>query len=346
MWSDPVPLRDVVRAAIAETEDLDRVVFAVDERVQVVGRCVADVTHLLAELVENAVRFSPPDTAVTVRARHDLRRDGGYLLTIEDWGVGMPADDLARANTQLSEPHEIDLTVTQRLGLHVVARLAARHEIEVSLGSTPGSGITAVVTLPPALFAELATATVQTQSIPHQRHYVGGPASGIVTDLDDGSEQQRSGWIEPVSMVSSPTGRRAAHPTGTNGVRPQPTPRVEPPTETELVPFGVLAPPSQRNDWRGWWDGPRAPRPDPAPPSAPAVEQHTAVVDVPEPRPQTGPPTLRRRVPQSHLAPELRHEPDDMAPPPVHAGTAEALSRYQASRQAAQADAERVDGRS
>jgi signal transduction histidine kinase len=346
MWSEPVPLRDVVRAAIAETEDLDRVVFAVDERVQVVGRCVADTTHLLAELVENAVRFSPPDTAVTVRARHDLRRDGGYLLTIEDWGVGMPPDDLARANTQLSEPHEIDLNVTQRLGLHVVARLAARHGIEVSLGSTPGSGITAVVSLPPELFAEPATAAAPTQSIPHQRHYVGGPASGIVSDVEDSSEQQRSGWIEPVSMVASPTGRRAARPTGPTNGRPQPTRRVEPPVDAEPVPFGVLSPPSQRNDWRGWWDGPRTPRPGPAAPAAPAVEQHTAVVDVPEPRPQTGQPTLRRRVPQSHLAPELRHEPDEMAPPQVHAGTADALSRYQASRQAAQADAERVEGRS
>ena len=139
-WSAPVPLRDVVRAAIAETEDLDRVVFAVDDRIAVSGGAVADLTHLLAELTENAVRFSPPDTAVTIRARPDRRDEGGYLLTIEDWGVGMPPDDLAAANELLASPREVDLAVAQRLGFHVVARLAARHGIGVSLGHTPGSG--------------------------------------------------------------------------------------------------------------------------------------------------------------------------------------------------------------
>ena len=351
MWSEPVPLRDVVRAAIAETEDLDRVVFAVDERVQIIGRCVADTTHLLAELVENAVRFSPPDTAVTVRARHDLRREGGHLLTIEDWGVGMPPEDLARANTQLAEPHEIDLNVTQRLGLHVVARLAARHGIDVSLGTTPGSGITAVVALPPALFAEAPATADPAPAIPRQRHYAGGPAIGVDAEHDSGS--QRQGWIEPVPMVGSLPGRRPASPTGSvaNGARPRPTREVELPPDAQFVPFGVLPTPSQRNDWRGWWDGPRTGRSGPvAPPMsvappAPAVEQRIPTVDVPEPRIQTEQPTLRRRVPQSHLAPELRHETEDMSPPQVHAGAADALSRYQASRQAAQADAERVEGR-
>src|SRR6185295_19369028 len=78
-WSAPVALRDVVRAAIAETEDLDRVVFAVDERVSVAGGLVADLTHLLAELTENAVRFSPPETVVTIRARPNRREEGGHL---------------------------------------------------------------------------------------------------------------------------------------------------------------------------------------------------------------------------------------------------------------------------
>src|SRR5918999_3192143 len=152
-WSAPVPLRDVVRAAIAETEDLDRVVFAVDERISVAGHAVADLTHLLAELTENAVRFSPPDTAVTIRARPDRRDEGGYLLTVEDWGVGMPPDDLAAANELLASPVEVDLAVAQRLGFHVVSRLAARHGIAVSLGKTPGSGVTAVVALPAELFS-------------------------------------------------------------------------------------------------------------------------------------------------------------------------------------------------
>ncbi|MGE3286628.1 MAG: sensor histidine kinase [Pseudonocardia sp.] len=160
MWREPVPLRDVVRAAIAETEDLERVAFTIDEHAAVAGNTVTDLTHLLAELTENAVRFSPPDTVVTIRTRRaTARRPDGVLLTIEDWGVGMPPDELAAANALLSKPAEVDLSVAQRLGFHVVARLAARHGIAVSLDTTPGSGITAVVHLPQALLEEPRGAT-------------------------------------------------------------------------------------------------------------------------------------------------------------------------------------------
>ena len=152
VWSQPVPLRDVVRAAIAETEDLDRVAFEIPEGPLVDGASVTDLTHLLAELTENAVRFSPPDMAVTVRGRRDPRGGQGQLLTVEDWGVGMEEADLAAANALLADPPEIDLSVSKRLGFHVVARLAARHGIRVVLSPTPGSGITASVALPGSLF--------------------------------------------------------------------------------------------------------------------------------------------------------------------------------------------------
>ena len=158
-WSEPVRLRDVLRAAIAETENLERVVFVVDEQSAVVGHAVTDLTHLLAELTENAVRFSPPDTTVTVRSRPDRGRPGGRTITIEDWGLGMPADQIGAANALFTAPPEIDLSVSQRLGFHVVARLAARHGIKVSLSATPGSGTTALVTLPPSLFAPLHPTT-------------------------------------------------------------------------------------------------------------------------------------------------------------------------------------------
>ena len=154
-WGEPVPLRDVLRAAIAETENLERVVFVVDEQSAVVGHTVTDLTHLLAELTENAVRFSPPDTTVTVRSRPDRARPGGRLITIEDWGLGMPADKIEEANALLAAPPDVDLGVSQRLGFHVVARLAARHGIKVGLSVTPGSGTTALVSVPPSLFAPL-----------------------------------------------------------------------------------------------------------------------------------------------------------------------------------------------
>jgi signal transduction histidine kinase len=153
-WGRPVPLVDVVRAAIAETEDLDRVVFAVDELLAVFGNAVADLTHLVAELVENAVHFSPPEASVIIRTRPYLQTPGAHVLTVEDWGVGMRPEDMAAANELLATPVDVDLSVSQRLGLHVVARLAQRHAIHVSLTPTPGCGVTAAVVLPPSLFAD------------------------------------------------------------------------------------------------------------------------------------------------------------------------------------------------
>jgi signal transduction histidine kinase len=152
-WGGSVLLVDVVRAAIAEIEELDRVDFSVDESLAVSGRAVADATHLLAELIENAVHFSPPGLSVMIRTRPYLPSPGAHVLTIEDWGVGMSAGDLADANDLLRRPREVDLATSQRLGLHVVARLASRYGILCSVESTPGGGVTAVVVLPAELFA-------------------------------------------------------------------------------------------------------------------------------------------------------------------------------------------------
>ena len=115
-WGGSVLLVDVVRAAIAEIEELDRVDFSVDEALQVSGRAVADATHLLAELIENAVHFSPPGLSVMVRTRPYLPSPGAHVLTIEDWGVGMSPGDLADANDLLRRPREVDLASAQRLG--------------------------------------------------------------------------------------------------------------------------------------------------------------------------------------------------------------------------------------
>ena len=93
-WSEPVPLRDVLRAAIAETENLERVVFVVDEQSAVVGHTVTDLTHLLAELTENAVRFSPPDATVTVRSRPDR----GSARRTNDHHRGLGPRDARRAD--------------------------------------------------------------------------------------------------------------------------------------------------------------------------------------------------------------------------------------------------------
>jgi hypothetical protein len=151
-WGRPVALADVVRAAVAEVEHFTRASIIIDEHLELSGRAVADVAHLLAELVENALTFSPPDTRVTVRNHLTRGHDRACLITIEDRGIGMPATDIAAANALLAEPTDVGLALSQQLGFHVVGRLGARHGIAVTLAPTPGGGVTAVVRIPSSLF--------------------------------------------------------------------------------------------------------------------------------------------------------------------------------------------------
>jgi signal transduction histidine kinase len=198
VWAKPVPLVDVVRAAIAETDDLERVTFTVDRFAAVSGQAVADLTHMLAELVENAVRFSPPDTSVSVRTRPRVQETRGWVLTVEDWGVGLPADDLASANELLAAPKEVDLSVSQRLGLHVIARLAQRHGVGVSLSPTPGGGITAIVVLPAELFsdnvAEPVAAAHRTAAAPMPSLVAAGPAAMPAAAARNGIAEDETVW--------------------------------------------------------------------------------------------------------------------------------------------------------
>ncbi|HEY8525776.1 MAG TPA: ATP-binding protein [Acidimicrobiales bacterium] len=146
-WGHPVPLGEVVRAAAAEVEDYARVEVLVDEHLEVAGRAVADLAHLLAELIENATSFSRPSSEVRVRSHLVPSESSTFLLSVEDTGIGMSADEMRAANELLAEPPEVDLR-RSRLGFHVVSRLAKRYRIQVRLADTPGGGVTALVTLP------------------------------------------------------------------------------------------------------------------------------------------------------------------------------------------------------
>jgi signal transduction histidine kinase len=159
-WGRPVPLADVVRAAGAEVEDYRRVEVLVNDHIEVAGRAVADLAHLLAELVENATTFSPPNSNVRVRSHLSSGETVATVVSIEDSGIGMPDDELRKANTLLAEAPEVDLGRSTMLGFHVVARLAKRYGIEVRLAPTPGGGITAMVTLPPDMVSERPVAAV------------------------------------------------------------------------------------------------------------------------------------------------------------------------------------------
>ena len=145
-WNQPVALVDVLRAAVSEIEQYERVRLNVQPGISVRGHAVNDVVHLLAELAENATSFSSADTPVVV-AGH-LLSSGGVLLDITDQGVGMGAEEMAHANWRLDNPPVVDVAVSRRMGLFVVARLAARHGIRVRLRPAPAGGLTALVWLP------------------------------------------------------------------------------------------------------------------------------------------------------------------------------------------------------
>ncbi|MBG0560887.1 sensor histidine kinase [Actinoplanes aureus] len=143
----PLPLSDVVRLALGEIEDYTRVEVDVPEDIVVVPAVLADLTLLLAELLENATSFSPPHTNVTVSA-DELR--GGARLAIIDHGLGLAPERLAEENARLTRRERLDLAPTEVLGLFVVGRLARRHGIEVTLTDTPDGGLTAWIDLNPS----------------------------------------------------------------------------------------------------------------------------------------------------------------------------------------------------
>jgi signal transduction histidine kinase len=152
-WSQPVPLVNVVRAAISEIEQYERIVVNIEPGVLITGRAASDVVHLAAELVENAAMFSSAAVQVTAATL----TSGGVLLEIIDEGLGIPDQELQHANWRLDNPPVIDVGVSRRMGLFVVGRLAARHGIRVRLRHAQPRGLSALVWLPGTV-AELETA--------------------------------------------------------------------------------------------------------------------------------------------------------------------------------------------
>jgi cell division septation protein DedD len=170
----------------------------------VVGHAVSDVVHLLAELIENAAAFSPPGTRVQVSGEPAAH---GYLLEIEDQGIGMSDEELEVANEQLARPASIDLAGAQRLGFYVVGRLAARHGIKVRLRRSWFGGVAALVLLPAALLGG-----PETEMEPARASAAGRPAGPVPPD-------QPPATAEPGAQTSSPTGQPGAEPV------PTPVPR-------------------------------------------------------------------------------------------------------------------------
>jgi hypothetical protein len=154
-WVGPTPIMDIIRAALGETEEYKRVWVQDVESTIVAGSATAELSHLLAELIENALMFSPRGKAVEVNGwRGEPADGGGYTVTVRDSGSGMSDDEIAQANRRLAGSESFTIAPSKYMGHYVTGKLAARHGITVQLrGNAPEKGITATIAIPPALLS-------------------------------------------------------------------------------------------------------------------------------------------------------------------------------------------------
>ncbi|MFI9246436.1 nitrate- and nitrite sensing domain-containing protein [Streptomyces sp. NPDC053086] len=305
-WRMPVSLTNVVRAAVSEVEDYARVEVRQFPEAHVVGGAVADLTHLLAELVENAAQFSPPHTRVRVTGEPV---GNGYALEIEDRGLGMGADTLAEANRRIEQSEALDLFDSDRLGLFVVSRLASRHEIRVHLRTSPYGGTTAVVLVPTALLYNGSverSAQHRGHAHPDQEHAYtrvpreAAPQEAAVTPRPD----------RPALAATEPGAHRAARTPGPRPARPAPGPDGTVPAPD---PYATgTASPSQAAGTAAASHGTAH---EPQPPGVTALRLHRPPDD------SESSDGLPRRVRQASLAPQLRHQrPEEPAARPTRRG--------------------------
>jgi anti-sigma regulatory factor (Ser/Thr protein kinase) len=210
-WRMPVSLTNVVRAAVSEVEDYARVEVRQLPDASIVGAAVADLTHLLAEIIENAAQFSPPHTRVRVTGEPV---GNGYAIEVEDRGLGMGNETLAEANRRIEQSEALDLFDSDQLGLFVVSRLAARHGIKVHLRTSPYGGTTAVVLLPTALLhvkaAERSPVNAVARERSTEREYARVPAA----------ERDQESVPAPAERPALVSPRKAAADRGTTDTPP------------------------------------------------------------------------------------------------------------------------------
>ena len=225
-WTEPVALVDVLRAAVSEIEHYERVIPNIQPGISVRGQAVSDVVHLLSELAENATAFSAAETPVKVSGY--LLSSGGALVDITDQGVGMGAEEMAHANWRLDNPPVVDVAVSRRMGLFVVARLAARHGIRVRLRPGPAGGLTALVWLPDEVITrDNASSALAARSSHRRREH--GPLDGERAGVATRASGDRPGWAAadaPAALRARPGGRRRRH--RPHRARRQPGPQSRP----------------------------------------------------------------------------------------------------------------------
>jgi signal transduction histidine kinase len=250
LWGRPVPLSEVVRAAAAEVEDYPRVEVLVSDYLEVSGRVVADLSHLLAELIENATMFSPPNSGVRVRTHLVPGEGRTFLLSIEDTGIGLSDEHMQAANELLADPPDLDPR-RSTLGFHVVGRLALRLGLRVSLAHTPGGGVTALVTLPPDVVSERRLPASEVVSPAYARSAPGGarPYDGgpwVVQQHDLARASLEPQTAVAVAEPSPPVAPPFVAPAPSYGA-PSPEPGTSymappPPFDAPAAPFDAPAP--------------------------------------------------------------------------------------------------------
>ncbi|MFD3938788.1 ATP-binding protein [Streptomyces sp. NPDC058611] len=246
-WTRPIDLSEVLRSSVAEVEQYTRVKVVPPAGGSVRGHAVADVVHLLAELVENATVFSAPDTDVVLRAE---RVTAGIAVEVEDRGLGLPAAEQHRMNALLGDPDQIsvrNLLADGRIGLFVVAALARRHGIAVELKSNIYGGVLAVLVLPQELLGAEAPSAADAAGGSRATSWGTGEGTGMPP-------------LEPV-RVRPPRGR---HP---DAVRAEPVREAEPPGAVEPERWAAAAPEPWEADRGGAWG---AAGPDPGEAEQPA----------------------------------------------------------------------------
>lgn len=287
--SRPVPASDVVGAAVSEVEHYARIEVASAPDMAVQGRAVSDLVHVIAELLDNATFFSPADKKVIVRMAMTRKKE--LAIQITDQGVGMSEEEIAATNARLADPPDLDVAVTRRMGLYVVARLAKRHNITVRLRDNEDieGGLIARINVPADLVQPLGATPRSAMSAPTS-------ALGIAEQSSTDSQ------LNAIGNTNTPTrnsGIAGAFTSGMPRIRPEGGPLALPPgqetsqdrTAAEMASYPPFQPvgfePGPRTPTNGVpaQPAPDAPngRHDPTPPPSSIGDTGTALFGAPLP---------------------------------------------------------------
>ena len=339
-WNEPVTLVNVIRAAVSEIEEYERVSLRTQPDIAVSGPAVNDVVHLIAELAENAASLSAADTPVDISGRP--LAGGGVLVEVTDQGVGMNPDMLAQVNWRLDNPSATDITAYRKMGLFVVGRLAARHGVKVRLQPTEFGGLTALVWLPDAIVVRPATAparpatasarpaTASARPATAPERPATAPERPAGTDPDRLSAESAA---SARSLRPAPTAQDIRPAAQDTRVRQRPDIRPRPPAQDQAPALGPQASPADgrrlpiyeavESDWfsrRKQFGGTTAAEGS----WAPRVDEGWRAAEVVIAPSSSGVTTagLPVRVPRANLVPGAITGPQPTAPGPARSATA------------------------